>query len=412
MKNVIYDHVVLSQPLEGPLATQITAFADWVSHQGYAHNTLHRFVLIAACFSRWLGQRGIRLHEIVSTHPSEYLRYRAQRRRIGRSDAAALNQLLTFLRHRGLIAADNTLQRPLKPVDQCAQVYEQYLREERALADATVTNYVPFIRDFLIDRFGSGPIRFSHLRSADVVAFVQRQVSRLNRKRAKLLTAALRSFFRYIRYRGDTTIDLAAAVPTVANWSMPSVPRAISPEKVQQLLQRCGRRTATERRDYAILLLLARLGLRANEVVKLELDDIDWEVGCLHVHAKGNQGTQLPLPVDVGEAIVEYLRHVRPSSRSRRVFLRAKAPIRGFLGPAAIDSIIRHALERTGISAPTKGAHQFRHGLATQMLHTGASLGEIGEVLGHRSPETTKLYTKVDIDALRTLALPWPGGWR
>lgn len=412
MKNVVYDQVVLSQPLEGPLATQITPFAEWVSYQGYAHCTLHRFVLIAACFSRWLGQRGIRLHEIVSTHPSEYLRYRAQRRRIGRSDAAALNQLLTFLRHRDLIASDPTLQHPLKPVDECIQTYERYLREERALADATVTNYVPFIRDFLIDRFGKGSIRLSHLRSADVVTFVQRRALHLNRKRAKLLTSALRSFFRYIRYRGDTTLDLAAVVPTVANWSKPDIPRAISAEQVQQLLRSCGRHTATERRDYAILLLLARLGLRASEVVKLELDDIDWAVGCLHIHAKGNQGTQLPLPVDVGKAIVEYLRYGRPNSHSRRVFLRTKAPIRGFLGPTAIDSIIRHALERTSISAPTKGAHQFRHGLATQMLHSGASLGEIGEVLGHRSPETTKLYTKVDIDALRTLALPWPGGWR
>ena len=165
-----------------------------------------------------------------------------------------------------------------------------------------------------------------------------------------------------------------------------------------------------ERRDYAILLLLARLGLRASEVVMLELDDIDWEVGCLHVHTKGGQRTELPLPADVGEAIVGYLQHGRPQSSSRRVFLRAKAPIRGFLGASAIDSVIRHALERTGTSAPTKGAHQFRHGLATEMLHQGASLNEIGEMLGHRSPETTKLYAKVDLDALRTLALPWPGG--
>lgn len=412
MKNIIYDHVVLSQPLEGPLATQITPFAEWVSAQGYARYTLYRYVLLAACFSRWLGQKGIRLHEVLSTHPTEYLRYRGQRRRIARSDAAGLNQLLTFLRKHDLIAADNTLQHPAGPVDLCVQTYARYLREERTLADTTITNYVPFIRDFLIDRFGSGPIKLTHLRSADVVTFIQRRAPQLHQKRAKLLTTALRSFFRYIRYRGDNALDLAAAVPTVANWSMPSIPRAISTEQVQQLLHRCSRRTAIERRDYAILLLLARLGLRASEVVKLELDDIDWEAGCLRVHAKGGQGTQLPLPSDVGEAIVAYLRQGRSSSQSRRVFLRAKAPIRSLLGPSAVDSIIRHALERTGISTPTKGAHQFRHGLATQMLRTGASLGEIGEVLGHRSPETTKLYTKVDLDALRTLALPWPGGWR
>ena len=166
------------------------------------------------------------------------------------------------------------------------------------------------------------------------------------------------------------------------------------------------------RRDYAILLLLARLGLRSGEVAFLELDDIDWNAGQVSVRGKGGQRTALPLPADVGEAIAAYLRHGRPRSTSRRVFLRAKRPIRGFLGPSAVGSIVRHALQRAGIEAPTTGAHQFRHGLATQMLRQGASLTEIGEVLGHRNPQTTTIYTKVDLEALRTLALPWPGGVR
>jgi integrase/recombinase XerD len=181
---------------------------------------------------------------------------------------------------------------------------------------------------------------------------------------------------------------------------------------VRRLLARINRRTAVGRRDYAILLLLARLGLRSGEVVFLELDDINWKDGSFSVRGKGGRRFQLPLPADVGEAIVAYVRHGRPTSNSRRVFLRAKAPFRGFLGPSAVGSIVRHALLRAGIDAPTTGAHQFRHGLATEMLRHGASLSEIGELLGHRSPETTKIYTKVDLDALRTLALPWPGGVR
>jgi site-specific recombinase XerD len=193
---------------------------------------------------------------------------------------------------------------------------------------------------------------------------------------------------------------------------MSSVPRAISPDQVLRLLARINRRTAVGRRDYAILLLLARLGLRSSEVVFLELEDIDWKDGSLSVRGKGGRRLQLPLPADVGEAIVAYVRHGRTPSNSRRVFLRAKAPFRGFLGPSAIGSIVRHALLRAGIDAPTTGAHQFRHGLATEMLRHGASLSEIGELLGHRSPETTKIYTKVDLEALRTLALPWPGGVR
>ena len=220
MKNVIYDQVVLSQPLEGPLAAHITLFAEWVSTKGYARYTLYRYVLLAACFSRWLRQRGVRLRDILPEHTAKYLRYRARRRRINRGDAAALNQLIDFLRCQGLIPDGQTPQHPRKPVDHCVQAFEQYLRVDRALADATVTNYVPFIRGFLSDRFGIGPIRLSHLSADDVMTFVQYQASRLSRQRAKLLTTALRAFFRYTRYRGDITLDLAAAVPTVANWSV------------------------------------------------------------------------------------------------------------------------------------------------------------------------------------------------
>jgi site-specific recombinase XerD len=291
--------------------------------------------------------------------------------------------------------------------------YEQYLRQERALANATIPNYLWFIQSFLSDRcFTKGGVRLRSLRSQDIVSFVEREAPQLSLKRAKLLTTALRSFLQYARYRGDLTLDLAAAVPTVANWSMTSIPRAIPAEQVAQLLASIDRRSAIGQRDYAILLLLARLGLRSNEVLLLELDDIDWEAGRFSVRGKGGRRTELPLPNDVGKAIAEYLRYGRPASASRRLFLRGKAPVRGFLGPSAIGSLVRNALKRAGITAPTNGAHQFRHALATQLLRHGASLTEIGEVLGHRRPQTTKIYAKVALEALRLLALPWPGGVR
>jgi site-specific recombinase XerD len=160
------------------------------------------------------------------------------------------------------------------------------------------------------------------------------------------------------------------------------------------------------------LLLLARLGLRSSEVALLELDDIDWNAGQLSVRGKSGRRSELPLPAEVGKAIAAYLRRGRPQSNTRRVFLRTRAPIGGFRGPSGVGSIVRHCLQRAGLQAPSYGAHQFRHGLATEMLRQGASLGEIGELLGHQSPETTKIYIKVDLDALRTLALPWPGGVR
>jgi site-specific recombinase XerD len=244
------------------------------------------------------------------------------------------------------------------------------------------------------------------------VRFVEHQARCLHPKRSKLLTSALRSFLQYARYCGKVKLDLAAAVPVVPNWTMATIPRAISADQVRQLLASIDRSTALGRRDYAILLVLARLGLRSGEVAFLELDDIDWNAGQLSVHGKTGPRGELPLPTDVGKAIAVYLRNGRPQSASRRLFLRAKAPICGFRGASGVGSIVRHRLQRAGIDAPTHGAHQFRHGLACELLRQGASLSEIGELLGHRSPETTKIYAKVDLKALRTLALPWPGGVR
>jgi site-specific recombinase XerD len=368
--------------------------------------------MLAACFSRWLKQTEVSRHYITSEHAARYLRFRYRQRRPSQGDSAALCHCIEFLRREELIPAAKNPVRQLTPAEQCVQAYEQYLREERGLVQATIVNYVPFIGRFLKDRFGTGPVNLSSLGANDVVRFVQRSARHLNQKRAKLLTSALRSFFQYARYRGEIRLDLATVVPCVANWSMPAIPRGIEPDQVRRLLSQINQSTAVGRRDYAIVLLLARLGLRSGEVAFLELDDIDWNAGCLSVHGKSGRRTQLPLPQDVGEAIVAYLRHGRPSCTSRRVFLRAKAPIRGFATQCAVGTIVRHALLRAGIEAPTTGAHQFRHGLATQMLRQGASLAQIGELLGHKSPETTKIYAKVDLEALRTLALPWPGGAR
>ena len=412
MQYVINDHLVLSRVPEGPLAAYLGPFAESLNRQGYTQRYIHRQVMLAACFSRWLKQTDVPPHYITSEHPAQFLRFRYRRRRPNQGDTAALGHIIEFLRGERVIPAQKVSTGQLTPAEQYVQAYEQYLREERVLAEATIVNYVPFIDRFLKDRFGAEPVKLSNLRATDVVEFVQRQARQLHLKRAKLLTTALRSFLQYARYRGEIGLDLATVVPCVANWSMPSIPRGIEPDQVHRLLSQIDRSTAVGRRDYAILLLLARLGLRAGEVAFLDLEDIDWKAGCLSVHGKSGRRTQLPLPKDVGEAIVAYLRYGRPHCPSRRVFLRARAPIRGFLTQCAVGSIVRHAILRAGIEAPTTGAHQFRHGLATQMLRQGASLAQIGELLGHKSPETTKIYTKVDIEALRTLALPWPGGVR
>lgn len=412
MRHLVNHQVVLSQAPEGPLATWLERFADAASRQGYTRSSIGRRIRLAAGFSRWLGQEGIDLRSISSDHPAQYLRYRARHVRLHHGDAAALRHLIDFLRIEAVISVETIPVGRETEVARCVLAYEGYLREARGLAPATILGYVPFVRAFLEHRFGTGQVILSALRAGDVVGFVQRQAPGMNRKRAKLMTTALRSFLHYVRYRDEGMPDLAAGVPVVANWSMDSVPRAISTDQVQRLLASVDRSTVMGRRDYAILLLLARLGLRSSEVAFLELDDIDWRTATLNVRTKGGMRNDFPLSHEVGEALANYLHHGRPSSNSRRVFLRVRAPICGFRGPCAIGSVIHHALERAGIDAPTRGAHQFRHGLSTEMMRQGASLSEIGDMLGHRHPDTTRIYARVNLEALRPLALPWPGGVR
>ena len=412
MRHVINHQVVLSQAPEGPLAKWLEGFANAASRQGYTRSSICQRIRLAAGFSRWLEQQGIGLDCISSDHSARYLRYRARQKRFHPDDAAALRHLIDFLRHEAVIPAETIPLGRETAAERCVLAYEQYLNETRGLATATILGYVPFVRVFVQHRFGTGQVTLSSLCAGDVVGFVQHQAPGMNKKRAKLMTTALRSFLHYVRYHDEGMPDLVAAVPVVANWSMDSVPRAISADQVHRLLISIDRGTAIGRRDYAILLLLARLGLRLSEVAFLELDDIDWSTATLNVRTKGGRRDDFPLSHEVGEAIADYLRRGRPSCSSRRVFLRVKAPIGGFRSPSGIGSVIRHSLERARVNAPTRGAHQFRHGLSTEMMRQGASRSEIGDVLGHRHPDTTRIYAKVDLDALRPLALPWPGGAR
>jgi site-specific recombinase XerD len=225
---------------------------------------------------------------------------------------------------------------------------------------------------------------------------------------------ALRSFLRFGEFRGEITAALAAGVPSVATWTTtPPVPKAIAAAHAQRAIASCDSLTAVGRRDRAVLLLLARLGLRACEIIRLALDDIDWDQSQLRVRGKGGRESLMPLPVDVGAAIVAYLEHGRPTCEDRHLFLRSLAPIRGLMeGSDGVGSIVRSALERAKVYAPHLGSHQFRHALAVRMLQQGASLPEIGQVLRHRSPQSTSIYAKADLEALRTLVMAWPGGAR
>lgn len=271
---------------------------------------------LVADFSRWLKEEQVGVTELTPEHAKRYLQILSQRRSLRRGDACTLRRLLELLSQRCVIPS-TTASSQATPIGRITEDYTSYLRQQRNLSDATVVGYLPFIRHFLMDRFGPGPIDFSALCAADVIGFISRQAARLIAKRAKTATSALRSFLGYLRYRGEIQCDLAAVVPTVPIWSMTGIPRAIATSDANAALAHCRRDTPVGCRDYAILLLLARLGLRAGEIVSLTLDSINWAAGSLTVTGKRGQPELLPLPSDVGEAIANYLQPAAGSAQER-----------------------------------------------------------------------------------------------
>ena len=294
------------------------------------------------------------------------------------------------------------------PMARIERTYERYLINERGLSPSTVGKYLAAVHAFLAKRFGARDVALETLVARDANRFIVRHA--VSRSHAQGLATALRSFLRHLHQRGDIAADLAGAIPTVTNWRLSELPKSLPPEKVESVLASCDRNTVVGRRDHAILLLLARLGLRGGEVATLTLEDIDWDKGLVALSGKGERREALPLPEEVGSALAAYLRDGRPSCATRRVFVRAVAPFRGFSSTMAVCCIVRRALARAGIDAPLKGAHLLRRSLACGMLNNGASLEEIGQILRHRHPETTQIYAKLDLEALRALAPAWPGG--
>ncbi len=315
-------------------------------------------------------------------------------------------QLLEHLRLAGAVARHQGP--PRSPIEETESAYARYLRQERGVSETTVDIYLRLLRAFLVEVCAGSRMRFAELTAGQVAQHVLRHARVVSAAHAKLRVTALRSFLRFLHVRGFVTGDLATAVPTVPRWQLSTAPKGIPPESVQRILDACEWCTRSGRRDYAVLLLLARLGLRAGEVTQLTLDDVHWEAGELLVRGKGLQHDRLPLPADVGQALVQYLRRDRPRCASRRLFLGAYAPLRGF-GRGAVSAIVERAIRRAGLETPSTGAHLLRHSLATNLLRRGGSLAEIGEILRHRTPQTTLIYAKVDVEGLRAVAPPWPG---
>lgn len=393
----------------GPLRPHVQPYIAQLQEQGYQPRTVRAHLCFFAKFNRWLTRTNRRLRDLNEELTECFLRrhLRGQTWRVG--ERPALRRLLNILRKSGVTPKAQAI--PPTPAQRLAADYRRYLSEERGCCDWTLENYGRHIDRFVTQRFGTGSLKRSRLQARDVVAFVKRNAQRHGRGHTLQVVTALRSFLRFLHYRGHIASDLAAAVPAVAHWRMADLPKHLPAEAVQKVLDSCDQTTAVGRRNHAILLLLARLGLRAGEIIALQLEDLDWENAQITIRSKKGRGwARLPLPADVGKALARYLEHGRPSCSCRTVFVRMVAPYQHLSNSQVISVLTRNALEKAGIESARKGAHLFRHSLATAMFGQGASLDEIGQVLRHKDPDTTAIYAKVDLDALRRLAIAWPGG--
>lgn len=393
----------------GPLGAFAAGFADELSRQGYAPNSARLQMQLTAHLSRWLTGEGLDPHGLSATQVERFLCARRAAGYRNHLTRKAMQPILTYLRGLG-VAPVLAAPAPSGAVDVALGRYQHYLIVERGLKRTTARGYVDAVRPFLRDRLSADglEVNLKDLTAGDVTAYVVATCPHQTRGTAKLSVTALRSLLGFLHVEGVIERSLAAAVPLVAGWRLAGLPKGLEPAEVRRLLTSCDRRTQNGRRDFAILTTLARLGLRAGEVAALRLDDIDWRAGEIAVLGKGNCAERLPLPSDVGQAMAAYLRRGRPvSAEGRTVFVRVRAPHRA-LTTGGVTEVVAGAARRAGLE-PIR-AHRLRHTVATQLLRAGASLFEIGQLLRHRRALTTAIYAKVDREALRSIARPWPGG--
>jgi integrase/recombinase XerD len=399
----------MSDPLRvqmsGPLWVFAAGFRDELLGRGYRPGTVAKQLQLMACLSRWLGAHDLDPAAVGSVQIELFLRERrASHSQL--ASAQALQPLLGYLRGLGVVPLAGSREAPT-PAGALLDRYAEYLLVRRGLKPGTVRNYCNHARAFLADRERiTADLALDALDVAAINAYVLRESQRVSVSSTQAAALALRSVLRFLHLAGLIDRDLAVAVPAVGKWRLASLVKAVDTAFVARLLDGCDRRTAIGRRDFAIVMLLSRLGLRVAEVTALRLEDLDWRAGELVISGKGNRQERLPLPVDVGEAIVEWLRDGRPDCDSRSVFTRSPAPYEG-LHSASLNGVVHQACRRAGLDGI--GPHRLRHTAATEMLRAGSSLREVGQVLRHRGSEVTSIYAKVDRRALAAMVQPWPG---
>ena len=392
--------------LRGPLAAYGPGFATELVRFGYRTNAVADQLRLMAHLGRWLRTEGLGPQDLKPDICDAFL---SSRREMGYTlwlSRKALVPMLDYLRGLGVVPPAPSPPRTLR--QELLDRYYQYLVTERGLKPTSARGYISLVDPFLRNReTPDGRLGLQNLQAGDVTRFVVTSAPGRAVGSAKLLVCALRSLLNYLHVDGVLRRSLVSAVPSVAGSRYAGLPKGIARDEVQRMLATCDRSKAVGLRDFAVLKMLVRLGLRAGEIVAMELDDVDWRKGEIIVRGKGDRHERLPLPVDVGRAVAAYLRRGRPRTECRRLFMRVRAPHRG-LTSSGVGAIVEGAAKKAGL--PAMRSHRLRHTAATEMLRSGASLADVGQVLRHRSALSTAIYAKVDRLALRQIARPWPGG--
>lgn len=390
----------------GPAGSHLDEFADQLAQKGYSYSTVRRHLRGAARLSSWAQAATLTTHELDAAALDRFRRYLASQGKLHTQAGLYMpafvgaRLFVTFLQTRGIIPA--TLPSPAEVPPELLSAFSHWMQTQRGVTESTLRRYCAVLRH-LLATLGEQP---EHYTAKDLRRFALDRASRYGHSQARNVLSAVRMFLRFLSVQGRCGAELIDAIPAIAGWCQASLPYYLSVQELEQLLAACDRRTSIGVRDRAVLLLLIRLGLRANDVALLERHDIDWHQGTFCVCGKNRQSTRLPLPQDVGEALLDYLTHHRPDVETPHVFITALAPFVPF-SRWLVSTIVDRALRNAQIDAPSRGAHLLRHSAATAMLRQGVPLETIGTVLRHRSIETTACYTKVDIELLTQVTEPW-----
>jgi integrase/recombinase XerD len=403
---------VITRLRRGPLGPYLDDLATALHQQGYARDSIRHSLHACEQFGQWLSQQGYAPQEVDEALVERY-RCGLPRPPSGRQPKATegLPHLLRLLRQRGIMSTPTPVPSSTA-VDHWLRRYEHYLDHVRGATVTTRKSYLPIARRFLGACGRSGQVDWGAVRAQEITAFVRQEAATRIGGGRKVLTAVVRGFLRFLVFYGALRPGLEAAVPTMRQWTHATLPQRLTAVQVEQVLATCAGSSPQHLRNRAILVLLARLGLRAHEIVALRLEDLDWRQGHLRLHpGKTHHERLLPLSQEVGDALAVYLRQGRPASASRIVFLNFRAPFQPFAGASAISQVAKRAMLCAGLpDTPLLGAHTFRHSVASQMVNRGASFKDVADVLGHRSLQTTGIYAKLDLEALAAVALPWMGG--